>query len=126
MQSLRLLFILLIYISSSCLSSKEFSTRSHEANFKYDKERDIIYYNGKLYFSYDNALNINFGNIKSLRNLEEQPAITNKNAEITSKEENTPITIKEETKHEEEFATGGSFWMYLLIIICKINYIDFI
>ena len=40
MQSLRLLFILLIYISSSCLSSKEFSTRSHEANFKYDKEKN--------------------------------------------------------------------------------------
>jgi len=70
-------------------------------NFKHDKERDIIFYNGKLYFP-----SSSFSNIR--RNLE-----TKTLAEKT----NTKSEHSSHHEGEEELATGGSFWMYIFTIL---------
>ena len=90
-------------------------TNSQHVNFKYDySDKDIVIYNGKLYYSSSYLSTINLQPNKLL--------LSSISRQLN---ENTPVseTSKEVIRHEEEFATGGSLWLYILSIFCKKSFL---
>jgi len=111
MLNLKLLLILLLTsLSLSYIYSLSFTKgmNSNQAAFKYDAERDIIYYKGKIYTS----------NINTLKT---SPSIINK---TTDKQTIEYIALadkelKIEGEGEEELLTGGRYWLYILFVFCN-------
>jgi len=83
----------------------------------WDDSNDVIYYEGKLYYTSD-KINVEKNDIFNL-NLDQNSNNRNKN----NLEKNLHIENKH---HEEELATGAKFWFYCFMILRIFNFLYFI
>jgi len=75
----------------------------------WDNSNDVIYYEGKLYYTSDKNDGRNFNDVNSNSDQNLNNGVKNKLPE------NKPL---EKGEHEEELATGAKFWFCCFMILC--------
>jgi hypothetical protein len=96
----------------------------------WDNSKDIIYYEGKLYYPQNDG--DDDSNNKITPNPKNQSSQNNKNNSTTENKENLPNNNHGNSNgqghdshghEEEEFASGGKFWFCIFMIFSKFSYL---
>lgn len=83
-------------------------TSTNKTDVFYDPKYDIIFHNGKLYFPTKNT-DAKFGEKNNDININGHP----------NSKSNQNTHTNTGAHHEEELVSGTTFWIYMLIILCK-------